>query len=244
MTYKQQEFDVKLEWGLRGIEELIPVSDVVIVVDVLSFSTCVDIAVGNGAIVYPYRWKDDTAVAYAQSLGAELAHFSRNSTAGYSLSPASLTNVKPQTKLVLPSPNGSTLSLATKTIPTLCGCLRNAKAVAGVAATFGERISIIPAGEQWPNNALRPAFEDLLGAGAIISYLAGTLSPESKAALAVYQHSRATLLPEVKGCSSGKELIQRGFEKDVALACEINVSTAVPLLVEKGYKRWKGQPYG
>lgn len=243
MTYNQQEFDVKLEWGLRGIEELLPVSDVVIVVDVLSFSTCVDIAVGNGAIVFPYRWKDDTAVAYAKSVGAELAGFTRKEVGAYSLSPASLTTIKPGTKLVLPSPNGSTLSLATKTVPTLCGSLRNAKAVAEFAETFGKRISLIPAGEQWANGALRPAFEDLLGAGAIISHLAGTLSPESKAALVVYQHSKTTLLQEVKDCGSGKELIERGFERDVALACEINRSNAVPLFVENGYKRREGQSY-
>lgn len=109
MTYNQQAFDVKLEWGLCGIEALAAVSDVVVIVDVLSFSTCVDIATGNGATVYPYRWKDETVIAYAKSLGAEPADFRRKYTGGYSLSPASLTNIKAGTKLVLPSPNGSAL---------------------------------------------------------------------------------------------------------------------------------------
>jgi len=118
MIYNQQEFDIKLEWGIRGVEELAPISDVIIIVDVLSFSTCVDIATQNGAIIYPYRWKDETAIEYASSLNAELADFKRKYTDGYSLSPTSLLNIKPNTKLVLPSPNGSTLTLSTKQTPT------------------------------------------------------------------------------------------------------------------------------
>lgn len=235
MTFNQQEFDIKLEWGIRGVEELTSVSDVIVIVDVLSFSTCVDIATNNGAIIYPYRWKDETAIDYAKSLEAELANFTRRYTDGYSLSPASMINIKSQTRLVLPSPNGSTLTLATKETPTLCGCLRNAKAVAEFAVGFGKRVSVIPAGEQWTNDTLRPAFEDLLGAGAIISYLAGNLSPESKAALSVYLNFKINLLEEVRKCSSGKELIERGFENDVYLACDLNASNNVPLLTKGSY---------
>lgn len=230
MTYNQYEFDIKLEWGLRGMEELIPVSDVIIIVDILSFSTCVDIATNKGAVVYPYQWKDETAKAYAKSLNAELADSTRKDAGAYSLSPSSLMSMKAHTKLVLPSPNGSTLSLATKTIPTICGSLRNAKAVAGFAVTLGKSVSIIATGEQWPDRALRPAFEDLLGAGAIVSYLTGSLSPESKTALSVYQCLQSNLLQEIKSCGSGKELIERGFEKDIDLACDINASNNVPLL--------------
>ncbi len=235
MIYNQQEYDIRLEWGIHGIEELLPISDVIIIVDVLSFSTCVDIATKNGAIIYPYRWKDETAIDYAISLEAELADFERKLTDGYSLSPASLINIPPQTKLVLPSPNGSTLTLATKTTPTLCGSLRNAKAVAKYAMRFGKKISIVPAGEQWADKALRVAFEDLVGAGAIISYLKGNLSPESKTALSVYKASKENLLEEIKNCSSGKELIERGFEKDIDLACDFNSSDNIPLLMGGAY---------
>lgn len=242
MTYSQQAFDIKLEWGIRGVEALLPVSDVIIIVDILSFSTCVDIATNNGAIVYPYRWKDVSAVDYAKSLNAELADFTRKYTDGYSLSPTSLSNIKAKTKLVLPSPNGSTLTLATKMVPTLCGSLRNAKAVAEFAVGFGKKISIIPAGEQWTTDTLRPAFEDLLGAGAIISYLTGNLSPESKAALAVYEHLKTSLLEEIRNCSSGKELIERGFEEDIYLAGELNVSNNVPLLTKGSYIGQKSTP--
>jgi len=235
MTYNQQEFEIRLEWGIHGIEVLAPVSDVIIIVDILSFSTCVDIATNKGAIIYPYSWKDETAINYAQSIGAELANFTRKYSEGYSLSPTSLTNIRAKTKLVLPSPNGSTLTLSTKTAITLCGSLRNARAIAKFAMGRGKKISVIPAGEQWADKTLRPAFEDLLGAGAIISFLSGDLSPESNAALAVYNELKANVFTQIRNCTSGKELLERGFEKDIQLACDFNSSENVPLFVDGAY---------
>ncbi len=49
-----------MEWGLAGVEALAPHSDVMIIVDVLSFTTCVDIAIGRGGVVYPYRGTAET----------------------------------------------------------------------------------------------------------------------------------------------------------------------------------------
>lgn len=241
MTLNQSKYDIKLEWGLPGIEQLAPVSDIIIIVDVLSYSTCVDIAVSNGAIIYPHKYRDDSAIEYAKSLEAELADRDRNSK-GYTLSPLSLKNIPSATKLVLPSPNGSTLSLATGNIPTICGGLRNAKAVAEYAMSMGKNISVIPAGEKWQehfasNGTIRFAIEDFIGAGAIISYLKGSLSPESRFALAAFESGRENLLEEIKNCSSGKELIERGFEEDVNLVCEMNVSDCVPVLIEGAYRR-------
>src|SRR5215831_20674284 len=156
-----------------------------IIVDILSFSTSVDIATGNGAFIYPYAWKDESAFEFARSVHAELADHQRG-TKGYSLSPTSLLNIPAHTKLVLPSPNGAALSLASPGVTTLCGCLRNALAVARYARLIGNKIAVIPAGEQWGDGKLRPCFEDLVGAGAIISYLPGSLSPESKSALGAF----------------------------------------------------------
>jgi 2-phosphosulfolactate phosphatase len=186
MYYDQREFEVRCEWGHVGISQLLFDSDAVVIVDVLSFSTCVDIAVGNGAIVYPYPWKDASALSYAQSVGALLANFDRKLDGGYSLSPASLRSIPFGTRLVLPSPNGSTLSLATGEVPTFIGCLRNAKAVGSLLSRWGRRISFVPAGERWPDGSLRPAFEDLVGAGAIIHHLPGTKSPEAELAEATF----------------------------------------------------------
>ena len=68
MLFDQQEFDIRCEWGEQGVAVLAPISDVVIIIDVLSFSTSVEVAVTQGATVFPYRWRDDTARAYAVSV--------------------------------------------------------------------------------------------------------------------------------------------------------------------------------
>jgi 2-phosphosulfolactate phosphatase len=236
MIFNQAEFDIRCEWGIPGVAQLAPISDVVIIVDVLSFSTCVEIATERGAVVFPCRWKDETAAVFAASVNAELADSQRNN-AQYSLSPQSLASIPKGTRLVLPSPNGATLTLATAKTPTLAGCLRNYRAVALAAQTYGKRIAVIPAGERWPDRSLRPALEDWLAAGAFISQLQGNLSPESQVALAAFRHAERDIERVIKQCGSGKELIARGFEEDVSLASALNVSECVPLLVNGAYER-------
>ena len=55
---------------------LLPASDAIVVVDVLSFSTAVDVVVGNGAHVLPCRWKDDSAARLAREKNAPFARCS------------------------------------------------------------------------------------------------------------------------------------------------------------------------
>jgi 2-phosphosulfolactate phosphatase len=237
MFFDQQEFDIRCEWGEHGVTALAPISDIVIIVDVLSFSTSVEIAVHQGAMVFPYPWKDDRAAVFAASVNAELADPKR-SPGSLSLSPHSLLRIRSGTRLVLPSPNGATLALAARPTPVLAGCLRNARAVARVAKKYGSKIAVIPAGERWQNDhSLRPAFEDLIGAGAIISYLRGKLSPEATGALAAFREARSRLDEQLFQCSSGKELIERGFPEDVHLAARLNVSDSVPIFVEDAFVR-------
>lgn len=238
MYYDQSEFEIRCEWGAEGVAQLAPISDAVVIVDVLSFSTAVEIAVGKGATVYPYRWRNESAVAYAESVGAILASPIREG--GYSLSPASLLTIPAGTRLVLPSPNGSTLTLATGEVPTFAGCLRNARAVAEAARKIGRRISLIPAGERWKDGSLRPAIEDLVGAGAIVHYLGGRKSPEAAIAESTFLSIRESLPSVLRECSSGKELIGKGFPEDVELAVELDASECVPALVQSAYVRWGG----
>lgn len=233
MNFDQADFEIRCEWGGKGISQLAPISDVVVIIDVLSFSTCIDIANSRGAIVFPHQWKDKPVKAFAQSVDAEVAE--KRGDSRYSLSPASLLAIDSGTRLVLPSPNGSSLSLATAGTPTLAGCLRNCRAVALAAMNYGQRIAVIPAGEKWHDGSLRPSFEDFIGAGAVISYLSGKLSPEAQLASEAYQGLRQSLKRLLRQCGSGRELIEKGFEQDVDLASEMNASDSIPTLLNGAY---------
>lgn len=230
----QADYDVRCEWGAHGVGELAPPCDVVVIVDVLSFSTCVEIAVSRDARVIPHVYDDASAFERAQRAGAILAE--PRGSDGFSLSPSSLLGIPAGSLLVLPSPNGATLSLATGETPTLLGCLRNAELVADAARKLGRRVAVIPAGERWPDGSLRPALEDWLGAGAIIERLPGVRSPEAAMAAASYVVAGSGLLDRVWTSSSGEELVQRGFQEDVRLACQENIGVSVPHLVDGVYE--------
>lgn len=230
-------FDARFEWGMDGMRRLAPVSDVVVIVDTLSFSTCVDVAVSRGAIVFPYRWRDESAVTFAREQGAELAASRGRTTAEqpYSLSPVSLEALPEGARLVLPSPNGAALAVlaANAGATVIAGCLRNARVVATAARSLGQTITVIAAGERWNGDdaTLRPAIEDMIGAGAILAALRPTTpSPEAIAAIAVYAAAAAALLPFIAACSSGRELALLGYAADVEIATQHDVSETVPLL--------------
>lgn len=235
MYYNQSPSPLRFEWGIHGLQHTAQ-SNTIIIVDVLSFSTCVDIAVGNGAVVYPYRYHDASAQTYATRQGAQLATAKRTTAQGYSLSPTSLQCIPAGTKLVLPSPNGSTLSLAAQAPHIVAGCLRNASAAAHAAQQYGQTITVLAAGERWPDGSIRFAVEDMLGAGAILTALSALCSPsapcspEAHIAMDTFRASAEHLDSILSTCSSGRELIERGFANDVALAAQYNCSTTVPVL--------------
>lgn len=231
------------EWGMAGVEALHREAAVLVIVDILSFSTAVDIAVSRGATVHPFPFADRQAAQIAaESLGAVLAQPRGAKNVRFSLSPVSLTSISRGTKLMLPSPNGSRISVAAERTPgrttVLAGCLRNAAAIAAAARlTAGERaIGIIPAGEQWPDGSLRPAIEDLLGAGAILDHLDWPCSPEAQVARDAYRATGRELDRLVRLSMSGRELVDRGFSGDVDIALELNISTTVPVLKDGAYR--------
>jgi 2-phosphosulfolactate phosphatase len=229
---------VVCEWGSEGARRFDDVAGAIVIVDVLSFSTCVDIAVARGAIVYPFRFHDRTAAAEAaRVLGAELAGPRGSRDYRFSLSPVSLLSITAGTKLVLPSPNGSTISATARSVPVLTGCLRNARAVSQRAINIaqGGLIAVIPAGERWPDGSLRPAIEDLIGAGAIVQELGMPCSPEAEVARQAFGSAQSNLASVVRGCVSGRELADRGYAQDVGAATELNTSTAAPLLNNGAY---------
>ena len=138
-----------LRRGISGVERLAP-ADVVIIVDVFSFTTCVDVALSRGVTVLPYQWNDESAVRYARDLNANLAGPSNHHEGKYSLSPSSRIHAPKGLRLVLPSPNGSSLAFAamSRGVVVLAGCLRNASAVAAGARQRAKRNVVVPAGER------------------------------------------------------------------------------------------------
>ncbi|MFD5827504.1 2-phosphosulfolactate phosphatase [Lentzea sp. NPDC060358] len=216
--FSQEGYQLRLEWGPEGVTAL-QGCDVLIVVDVLTFTTSVDLVVGNGGRVRPSRWVPES---------------------GRTLRPASLTGMTGEVEL--PSPNGSNLcALAAGTgRHVLAACLRNASAVARRAAELGETIGVIPGGERWGLNILRQGsrefgplrvcVEDHLGAGAVLAALPGKASPEAQLAVAAFRNT--DVAAAVRDCASGLELSGNGHAADVDLAVELDVSGAAPVLLD------------
>lgn len=266
---------IRFEWGRAGASALADQVRACVIVDVLSFSTAVSVAADAGIVVHPWPWRlepgatDATeAVRAARALGATpAAHRDRGrlDPAAVTLSPQSLRrNAASTRRVLLPSPNGATISaaLADYGVDVLAGCLRNRSAVARRLATLldaGESIAILAAGERWPDGTLRPAAEDLLGAGAILSALVEAghddLSLEARLAVASWREvavgragfaprdaaqpgptCQASLLRAAIGDSaSGRELAGRGDAPDLDIAAECDASSIVPQLVSGAF---------
>ncbi|MFI1940814.1 2-phosphosulfolactate phosphatase [Streptomyces purpureus] len=243
--YLQTGHGVRFEWGPEGAERLATGVDCVVVVDVLSFTTSVTVAVEAGTRVFPYRWRDATAAAFAERNGADLAVGRREAgpASPWSLSPAALRGAPFTPRLVLPSPNGSAISASAGEAVVVAGALRNAKAVADWLARQGygtpERpVAVIASGERWPDGSLRPAVEDLLGAGAVVAalqeHVGDALSPEASVVAAAFR-STPDVVAAVTAGSSGRELVAYGFAQDVAVATEVDGCAVVPVLVEGAF---------
>ena len=232
--------DVRLEWGPTGAAALAPECDVAVVVDVLTFSTTVTVAADRGVAVRPFRWADASAEDEARRLDATLARSRGEAKPGdVSLSPETFRTAGDLSRVVVPSPNGSTICaiLAEAGADVVVAGLRNRRAVAAHLSARGGRVLVVPAGERWPDGSLRFAIEDLIGAGAIIAGLKGRPSPEARIAVSAYEAVRGQLLAVLEKCNSGRELIERGFGEDVRLASMLNCSEVAPVLVDGAYQR-------
>ncbi len=245
MFTDQSPFTVRFEWGERGLEAVIDGCRVVVLVDVFSFCTAVDVATSRGATILPWATHDGSAARWAAERGALLASDLRT-VGGLSLSPASLTTIEPGVRLVLPSQNGATLSRRVAgRARTFAACLRNARAVARRISEIGGPVAVVACGERWPDGTLRPAWEDLVGAGLVIAGLPGSRSPEAHAACDAFRAAESELSHRLRICSSGRELIERNFEADVELAADCHVSRCTPELRDGEYvdatDHWSGE---
>ncbi|MCA1700764.1 MAG: 2-phosphosulfolactate phosphatase [Actinobacteria bacterium] len=241
----QARFGVRFEWGPIGAKQLAVARGALVVVDVLSFATAVGVAVEAGIRVYPSPWRHEAAASYAEELDAALAVGRHAASAGspYSLSPAALREAPFTPRLVLPSPNGSAIAAAAGDAVVLAASLRNFTATAGWLCGNGfgtpqRPASVIAAGERWPDDSLRAAVEDMLGAGAVISVLSrlggGSLSPEAEAARACFEGT-TDIAAAIATCASGVELTEAGFSDDVAIASELDKSDMAAVLDDSAF---------
>jgi 2-phosphosulfolactate phosphatase len=245
-AHGQAGYAVRFEWGPTGADAVADGAAYAAVVDVLSFTTTVTVAVERGIAVHPFAWKDERAGEHAASLGATLAvgrHEARRAGGGVSLSPASVAAASGVARLVLPSPNGSTIAarLAGSGATVLAAGLRNRRAVAGhLAARLGDGgLAVVAAGERWPDGSLRPAVEDLWGAGALLAALADHgvdgFSPEAALAAAAFRAVEDRVHAVLAACASGRELVDGGFPDDVAVAAALDAAGVVPVLADGAF---------
>ncbi|MEM8620086.1 MAG: 2-phosphosulfolactate phosphatase [Actinomycetota bacterium] len=257
----ESEFDpwpavaIHVEWGIPGALLAARRGDLVVVVDVLSFSTSVIEVVARGGTAFCYSPEaiDDAGgrSAVASRHDATLLVRRRNVGPGeFSLSPASLQAVAPDQRLVMTSLNGGRCLDAASDAPwAAVGCLTNRTAVARRVAELladgaATRCTIVPCGETWAgpfmaaqvgelpgvaHGHVRPSIEDHLGAGAIVAAFGADLrrSVEAQAAAVVFERCRDDLASALADGLSGRELRHRGFDDDVAIAAQLDAHGVV-----------------
>lgn len=159
-AHRQLAYSVGLDWGPTGADALAARCDIAVVVDVLSFTTTLSVAADRGTVVVPFPWRDERATRVAAELGATLAVGRTQARDGQvSLSPHRVRTAAFTDRLLLPSPNGSTISarLAQDASEVIGVSLRNRQRA---ARWLGERraaapaltVAVIAAGERWPDN--------------------------------------------------------------------------------------------
>ena len=212
--FDQSRYQVRFEWGAPGLDALAP-SDVVVVVDVLRFSTSVVARVDAGETV-PLD-----ATAHAVSLnGAAVA--------------ARAAELDPAPTVFL----GAIRNAAAVARAALAEQTRRGARTSIAVIAAGEL-----AGRE-PGARLRFAVEDLLGAGAVIDAL-GALgvdhtSPEAAAACEAFRGLRGAARHLLTASGSGQQLIERGARDEVLAAAAADVSASVPVLRAGAFVAYAG----
>lgn len=200
--FDQSTYQVRLEWGVDGLARLAP-ADIVVVVDVLRFSTTVIDAVARGE-EYPAD-----AAAHAVSLnGAAVAEAA--ATTGALVLLGALRNASAVAGAVLAEQQrrGSRTSIAV----IAAGELTGRDAAATVRYAVEDQLG---AG----------AIVDALGSLGI-----DHTSPEAAVASESFRALRRAVKHLLTASGSGLELIARGQRDEVLAAAAVDAASAVPVL--------------
>lgn len=205
--FNQGFYQVRCDWGAEGLARLAEgAPDIVVVVDVLRFSTAVTDSVARGETVTL-----DAAHAVSRNGVMVAAAASR-------LHPAPLV-------LLGCLRNASAVARAVLTEQERRG---ERTSVAVIAADE------LPVNGSAPGAGPRFAVEDQLGAGAVIDALAELgldhSSPEAALACEAFRSLRGATRHLLTASGSGRELIDRDARTEVLNAAELDATDAVPVL--------------
>ncbi len=224
--FDQVSYRCRLDWGWDGARRAAARGDVLVVVDVLRFSTATAVAVQQGAYVVP-----SSPVAGHRPL--------ESAAAGE--------------RLTLASPNGALCAIHGREAPYLfAGSLVNASTVSAAVELAANRlnlaVTVIACGERRreasEDGALRFALEDYLGAGAILSRLPFDKSPEAFACEHAFRGCRDRLQWLLRDCGSGRELLLKGRAVDVDFAAQLDRCDTAPIMWEGCLRRFHGGMLG
>lgn len=223
-------------FDLPGLREGRRRGDILVLVDVLSFSTAVAAGCARGVVFLP-AGSHRRAAALALEAGATASCSRLEGGPGrYSLSPGSYAEAPAGLRVVLRSPNGARMAVHSRGAPAvLVAGLVNASAAgdaAGAAArTSRTGVTVVACGERERRGGRRRfAAEDLLGAGAVAAAVDLPRTGEAEVAVRAFAAARPDLVSVLMTTRSGVELVGAGFEDDVAFAARHDALHCIPLL--------------
>ncbi|MET0672120.1 MAG: 2-phosphosulfolactate phosphatase [Microbacterium pygmaeum] len=207
--FSQSDYQVRLDWGLDGLVRITP-ADVVVIVDVLRFSTTVTVALESGAD-FPL----DAAAHEISINGAPLAEAAGRSGALVLLGGLRNAGAVGAAIYAEQARRGERTSIAV----IACGEL----------AGRGDA-------HRNPDAHVRFAVEDQLGAGAVIDALAELgidhSSPEAAVAGESFRALRRAATHLITASGSGRELAEAGLRNEVLAAATADAASVVPVLRE------------
>lgn len=237
--------EARLEWGIKGVAAAMRRGDVIIIVDVIRFTSAVVSAASKGHEVVPMP-TDAEARDFAKENG--LPHFDGMGA----LCPKNFFGIASK-RIVLPSPNGATLSYnASGNGGAFIASYLNATAAAEEAyesaARAGKNLSFIASGEvgderrvwlpEW-ERALAGGnelfcVEDFMCAGLVASKIAAEKSPELLSAEMEFQKNAGRLRRTLEESASGIEVMLAGHHEDVTAYSHVDAYRVAPRLSMEG----------
>lgn len=202
--FDQSRYQIRFEWGVDGLERL-AASDIVVVVDVLRFSSTVTDRVAAGERV-PL---DDAAHAVSLNGARVAAH-----AAAAEHAPVVLLGCLRNAAAVAQEVLAEQTRRAARTSVAVIACGELTDRAAGAPLRF--------------------AVEDLLGAGAVIDAI-GALgldhtSPEAAATCEAFRGLERATRHLLTSSGSGQELLARDLRDETLAAAEVDAAASVPVL--------------